>query len=237
MCWSLRNNFTSISMVVFSSIVQWVLIRESEMFTHALPFLSGLSTADTFSGNEYFILCSIFPIPFFLMLFSGKVYDLTEGYGKVLIVREYSKNRLLCVMYLRSLLWIGLIACYLLALFSIGESEQWEPLTGGQTIAGIFLYGLTLAVCVQLQFALELYFKAHQSWILVILFFTLSLFLAANEGSQSCISFLLFPNLAFAHRNGVLAGEDITGEALWLTLIWLTLGVFCLKKFKRKDIM
>ena len=126
-------------------------------------FCQGFRQQIHFQEMSTFILCSIFPIPFFLMLFSGKVYDLTEGYGKVLIVREYSKNRLLCVMYLRSLLWIGLIACYLLALFSIGESEQWEPLTGGQTIAGIFLYGLTLAVCVQLQFALELYFKKRIS--------------------------------------------------------------------------
>lgn len=216
-------------------------MRTGSVFDYELPFFSGLLSADSLSGNMLLTLYSIIPIPFLLMFFSGDMEDVTKGYGKLLLVRSYGKGRLMVRLIVRTFLYVTAVSLVMTAAFTLIRIECWKLLSLEQAAQGLVMYILTMTAMVLLQYLLELFMEVQYANLAVIIGLVTALLISGSIGAEyEEFNLLLFPNLAFAQKNGILTeGGDTSFHLIalcWILLITVLLGVFCLKKLKKKDI-
>jgi len=215
----------------------------SDLYDTALPFAAGLQAADTGGGNVTQILYAVIPVPFLLWLFSGRADAIALGYGKVYIIRSYSREKLLLKEAGKIALSTGIIQCFTWALFQGFSRQSWEPLDLQVQARVMLLYTLALIAALLLQFCLELIISQVYAQIATLVFFAGSLFAysaAGEKGLPLAVRFALFPNLGFAMRNGALEGEDGTVFCCCLAallFICALLIYISLKILRKKDIM
>lgn len=238
----MKNNEFLLSIVAFSIIFQCITMRTVDMFEYQLPFLAGLVSADSMSGNITLILYSIIPLPFLLMLFSGDMKNLTEGYGKLLIIRNYSKRRLVLEMMIRTIVKVIIFVVFMGCVFTLFKDEEWSGLHIVSQGKALVMYGLTLTAIILIQYILELYLETQYANIAVIIGIVVSLFISGAELEKYWFTnFVLFPNLAFAQKNGIISNEATEGiigyTCIWIIFINFILGGIILRKFTKKDVM
>ena len=74
-------------------IMQRVVIQMSGYEVYQLPFASTLFIFDNPTSNLVQILYAYIPLPFVLFYFSGNAREITTGYGKLWLIRSYSRER------------------------------------------------------------------------------------------------------------------------------------------------
>src|SRR5699024_6058111 len=114
-----------------------------------------LLSAETPGGNLTVILHSIIVLPFLLWVFSGKMENIVNGYGRLYIIRNYSRKKMLLKESRNMLMTVILFQTYTWAVFQAGAREDWEMLTAAEQIRVMSLYALALAATVMLQWLLE----------------------------------------------------------------------------------
>lgn len=238
----MRNSKTLTGMLAFVILFQYMCMRNSPIFEYELPFLSGLTSADSMSGNMLLTLYSIIPLPFLFMLFSGDMRDLTEGYGKLKIIRSYSKRNLVLCLLGKTAVVVTIITLFMGSVFTLFQANEWKNLEISLQGRGLAMYSLTICAMILVQFILELYLEVQYANLSVIIGMTVCIFISNVLGTKSyVVNLVLFPSLAFAQKNGVIQGDEVgvsfTGSVIWIILINIFLGVFILKKFTKKDIM
>ena len=225
-------------------IIQFCWIRNDDSFDIMIPFLSGLKSADTAAGNMFLLMYSYLPFTFFLLCFSGSMRELFMGYGLLLTIRGQSRSRLLGKLMLKSSFSFSCITAVMWSVYTIGCADWWMPITWTKQLQALMLYDITVVTMIQLQYLLELYMRSHYANGAVILFGLISLFvtgmLSTMENWKAYVLYLLlFPNLAFAQKNGVLGLGDITFfTSLWnLLFVYFVITALILQSFQRKDII
>lgn len=239
----MRDDKTVWGLILGSVLLQWYVMYTSDLFETGLPFSTGLLGADTGGGNATQVLYAIIPVPFLLWLFSGRAEEIVSGYGKVYIIRNYSREKLLfkeiCVM----LLYTGLIQGFTWMVFQGFSHDSWESLTFQVQIKVVMMYLLALMTALLLQFCLELLIGRVYGQIVTLVYFAWSLFIYGMKGEDGvtlAVRLALFPNLGFAMRSGAMDSENsrlffysLTG----LLLICISLIYISLKILNKKDIM
>lgn len=207
-----------------------------------LPFATGLRPADTSSGNLLLIMYAYLPVPFILLLFSGDMQRLLAGYGLLLSVRGEKRYRLLLQVERKMIVQVFASVFLTGIVYTIGRKDTWEILTTVQRLWVLLLYGLAVCALIQLQYLLELYTDVQYALGIVLVGGALSLFISGScRGNQEVINSLLFLNLGFARKNGIIpvAQQGISPELALLTLtaIFLcTIGI-TLKVFRKRDMI
>lgn len=238
----MRRNKTSLMIWTAAVLTQWFCMRESGIFQYELPFFTGLAAADSMGGNLTMILYSLTSLPFLLLLFSGNVSQMLRGRGSLMLIRSYGRWKLWLAMVGRLAARLGLLIACMLILFSIGKDEAWEIIGPGERAAGAVLYYIAVLDLVLIQYVLELCFKASNSCVFMTVFTAAALLLSGMLGKGSLwLNAVLFPNLGFSQRNGVLeSGENMIpaeGSAILLMVIFMIAFYIGLKKVSRIDIM
>ncbi len=229
-------------LVLLAMVSQCVLFKISGYPLYGLPFASSLEVVENYNVSWLLILFSYFPIPFILFEFWGRGRELTEGYGKVLLIRSYKRSRLCIWTIMNILLELTGIAVFQIIIFSIRESS-WRMLTGQETVKVIAAYYAGLGTLILLQFYLELFGGADYSNITVNIYFIVAVFtgdaLIKLKGSKWLLA-LLFPNFMFGRRNGALADGDVKVEFVYamvvLVITSLLFAVLSVLRFTKKDI-
>lgn len=238
----MRNSKILTAILILSVFLQLMSMKNAPIFDYELPFLSGLVSADSMSGNMLLTLYSVIPFPFVLMYFSGGMKNLTERYGKLLIIRSCGKKRLIRKLMIKTAAAISVVNLFMLGSFTYFKEEQWTHFDVMRQGKALLMYGLTMLAIVLMQYILELYFEVQHSNIGVIIGMTAMIFISGAVGDKCWYAnLILFPNLAFAQKNGVIARE-LEGASFELCCCWivfLCMGMYCfiLKKFEKKDIM
>lgn len=239
----MRDEKAGWGLLLGSLLLQWYIMYTSDLYETALPFATGLLSADTGGGNVTQVLYAMIPVPFLLWLFSGRADRITLGYGKVYIIRNYSRKKLLLKEAGVMVLGTGLIQCFTWSLFQGFAHQSWEPLTASTQARVMLLYTLALIAALLLQFCLELVVSQVYAQIITLVYAACSLLVyggAGEEGIPLAARFALFPNLGFAMRNGAMAAEDKTMFCCCLAgLLFLCalLIYISLKILDKKDIM
>lgn len=240
----MKNRITVFGLTIVVIIIQFFWIKSDDSFDSMLPFLSELESADTVAGNMFLLMYSYLPFTFFLLCFSGSMRELIMGYGLLLTVRGQSRSRLLGTLMLNSFITFSCITAVMGVIYTIGSAEWWMSIAWQKQLQALLLYNITVITMIQLQYLLELYMESHYANGAVILFGLISLFatgiISAVENSKMVmLNLFLFPNLAFAKKNGVLGLGEITFSVSLLTLliIYFVLTLLILQSFRRKDII
>lgn len=230
-------------LAVGSVPVQWYCMYSSGIMEKQLPFATELLCAETAADNITMILYVVIPLPFMLWVFSGRMEDIVNGYGRLYMIRNCSRRKILFreagkmgaeVILLQSFAW---------AVYQSFSPEEWLRLDALTQMRVMTMYTLTAAAVVLLQFLLELLMGQTAAQIAVLVYCTVSLFvydLARSAVAQGILRVLFFPNLGFAMRNGALT--DAAGCLFWgsLTEILIIGAVFILSSLKivnKRDIM
>ncbi len=224
-------------------ILQWYFMYTSDFLEIELPFSTGLLTADMAGGNVTMILFSIIPIPFILWLFSGTITSVISGYGKLYIIRDYSKSKMLIKEVGKMLIVVMVICSFTWTLFQLLRSDRWIPLTAQEHIRVMTMYALTLTGTILLQFCLEFVWGQVYAQTATLVYFTMSLFaysLVKGTRALMLVRWICFPNLAFGMRNGAVdtgAKGVFLYSMIEIVMICSLLIYISLKFVNKKDIM
>ena len=172
----------------------------------------------------------------------GNFQRLLAGYGLLLSVRGEKRSRLLLQVERKMIVQVFASVFLTGIVYTIGRKDTWEILTTMQRLWVLILYGLAVCALIQLQYLLELYTDVQYALGIVLVGGALSLFISGScRGNQEVINSLLFLNLGFARKNGIIAvaQEGISPGLALLTLaaIFLcTIGI-TLKVFRKRDMI
>ena len=135
----MKNKWLNIILIICMIIMQRVVIQMSDYEVYQLPFASTLFIFDNQTSNLVQILYAYIPLPFVLFYFSGNAREITTGYGKLWLIRSYSRERL----YLKNaILSAAKLACIVIGqtiIFLICDGT-WNNLSSIKLIQVIVTY-------------------------------------------------------------------------------------------------
>ncbi len=175
-------------------------------------------------------------IPFLLFAFAGEMTNLIEGYGKLLVIRHYSKVKMIVKAIGESAI-ILVILLIVMALSTEISIVSHSPFT---FIQFCLVLGMYYSVCLSfivLQMILEMFMKMQTATLVVNLFVLGSLLfyhpLSILIG-ESFARFLLYPNMAFSQRSMILSQPYLI---ITVILVNVILIIVCSVCFKERDIL
>lgn len=222
--------------VLVSLVIQMYFMNGLIPDIYEMPFITAMPGNEMISQNTYNLcigLCYI-PIPFILFIFSNDIKELLAGYGKILIIRNYSKRLMMIKAIIKAMLQITIIILIMWIFQNIFLTNTHRYSLQSQ-IYCIILYILTFSSLVVLQYVLELFFSSQISNIIANFYIILSLLLwHPTVEVNAHLSKILFINLAYVNRNGGI--DAFYKNMLFILLILLTLIIICIETFSKKDI-
>ena len=227
----MKNKWLNIILIICMIIMQRVVIQMSGYEVYQLPFASTLFIFDNPTSNLVQILYAYIPLPFVLFYFSGNAREITTGYGKLWLIRSYSRERL----YLKNaILSAAKLACIVIGqtiIFLICDGT-WNDLSSIKLIQVIVTYFVGVWTLVQLQFLLELFMDASISKIIgnnVLI-----------NRDLSRIGVMLFPNMLFGTRSGIIYQKNIyvryEASITYVIILLVILNIISIIKYKKTDI-
>lgn len=231
----LKNKFILLVALVLSCIFQLVSVCQNTTTYFENGFMIGLDKEYIGFGVLTSVVPLVFPVCFILFFTSGTVENLMHGYGKVLIVRDYSKTLLILKRCLRNCLTIVCIVIFQLLIFLL-INNYLMPVESGM-LKSVLMYFLILNALVLMQCFLEMYIPAYIVNILIFIYCSVSYYLVQMFFHSTAAKLIMFPCLLFGMQNGAV-GTD-SSYYLYLAaaiIINLLLVTICVRKFKKIDI-
>lgn len=184
------------------------------------------------------ITMAVFLVPVFFMhfYFSETLYNLTHGYGKLYIIRQYSKTKLIIKQIVKIFLSVLVITAFQI-ITSFIFSASLKSVQAGNMIRCVSIYIICIFTMQMLQMMLEYFFKPEQAAIICCAYALVSYSVGYFLSGSIIVRVLFFPCLMFGAVNGALTSETyyIKSFAV-LLLICLCLIVGNIYKFKKTDI-
>lgn len=221
-------------------VAQFFWIRSDFSFDKALPFLSGLTPADTAAGNMFLLMYSYLPFPFIFLYFSGEMQNLTKGYGLLLAIRGSNRIKLLASLMGKTFISVSILAASMGGLYTVGKAEHWISFDHNLQVHAVILYGFTIILLIQMEFLLELYVESRYAFGAVTIWGITAIFISGSLRNPSGMAdLLLFPNLAFAQKNGAIEGMGHSVMPAYMTLIFIysALTILILIRIRKKDMI
>ena len=184
------------------------------------------------------ITMAVFLVPVFFMhfYFSETLYNLTHGYGKLYIIRQYSKTKLIIKQIVKIFLSVLVITAFQI-ITSFIFSASLKSVQAGNMIRCVSIYIICIFTMQMLQMMLEYFLKPEQAAIICCAYALVSYSVGYFLADSIIVRVLFFPCLMFGAVNGALTSETyyIKSFAV-LLLICLCLIVGNIYKFKKTDI-
>lgn len=228
------------SKIVAATLAIAVLFQ-SVFFTYyddlyVYTFALGIKTENLDPMDVLLIFTLLAPVLFAHFYFSESVYRLTHGYGKLYIIRRYSKTKLMLREIGRIVPAVLGIVCFqfLVSYFVKGNLQL---LSWNVILLSVLSYALGLFVLVLLQMFLEFFLEPVQAYMAAMLFSFASYCVGHYLSDSLWIKAVFFPCLMFGTQNGAI---DNIGYYIASVCILLAAGIFLvlanLYKFKKTDI-
>lgn len=181
------------------------------------------------------LLAVCLPIVFLLLYFSGNYVCYVEGYGRLLMIRNYSKGRMIvqqCFFMSAALLFFEVIEVLIWGIGDQGYECFKIPLYQ------VFItYYLSLCAAVFLQYLLETFLSVQAANLMTIVYLVTSEFVM-EKADGSLLAFVFFPAfITVEHgRQNLNSIYEISG--IWLYLAFLSIGFIAASVWicRKKDI-
>lgn len=203
---------------------------------HLYAFAVGISKENKDPMDIVTMAVFLAPVFFMHFYFSETLYKLTHGYGKLYIIRQYSKSKLIITEIVKIFVSVLIITTFQI-IASFIFSDSLKPVKTGNTIHCVSLYIICIFAMQMLQMMLEFFFKPEQVALICCAYALVSYCVGYFFTNNILIRVLFFPCLMFGAENGALTCETyyIKSFAI-LLLICLCLMVGNIYKFKKTDI-
>ena len=199
-------------------------------------FAIGLINSSKYPEVGINLMYVMIPVLFILFFTSGSIYEITHGYGKLLIIRNYSKTKLLLKKILKNTAALLLIVLIQWLAF-LPFNWHLSPVEKGMT-QSLLLYVIILHAIFMMQYLLEFFMPAHTANIILFIYCFASYYLVqVSTWESDWLKILLFPCLLYGMQNGAVNGEPVyygcLAVGIFLNLLLLAL---CIREFKKTDI-
>lgn len=230
-----KTKLVSLVTLIVAIILQIFTFCRDTHNSYEFGFAIGIS-AEYKTGNIIFTLINyMIPLIFILFFTSGSMQNLIQGYGKVLLVRNYSRTKLIVKQLFKNLLTLLIIVLFQCA--AILYFNQFLKSVKSGILKSLIMYFVILSAIIMLQCLLELYIPSHTVNAVLFIYSLVSYWIVQVTGNISVLKIILFPSLMFGMQNGALSGENIYYLFLCIGIILNTvLAVLCIRKFKKTDI-
>lgn len=200
----MKNNLL-IFFPIISIIIQRIIYYfEDSQFL--FPFLCGVPITQNTMVHNLHLLKWYLPIFFIINYFCGRLEEMLSGYGKLLIVRKYSKNKLLLKKILNLKIELFLFVLFQISVFFIFPTG-FKAMFIGKAIVMLIMYFIFLEVIILVQFYCEFFIKPQVANIFINIFIILSIITTNtlyNTKLLECIRYFLISNFAMGFRNGLI---------------------------------
>lgn len=198
-------------------------------------FLIGLVNTEKGSDVSIVLMYLLIPILFIIFFNSGALHNLTNGYGKLLIIRNYSKTKLYLRNYIKIVITsILAVVCQLVIYYFC--NDLFAPLKTGLS-KSIVMYIVVLNLIITIQYVIELFIAPHIANVILFIYSFISYYTVQVATDSPIMKILLFPSLLFGMQNGAVDGDGIYNIYLTVMILFniiaVTIGIL---KFKKTDI-
>lgn len=230
-----KTKLVSLVTLIAAIILQIFTFCRDTYSSYEFGFAIGIS-AEYRSGNVVLTLINyMIPLIFILFFTSGSMQNLIQGYGKVLLVRNYSRTKLIVKQLFKNLLTLMIIVLFQCA--AILYFNQFLKSVKSGILKSLIMYFVIMSAIIMLQCLLEFYIPSHTVNAVLFIYSLVSYWIVQVTGNISVLKIILFPSLMFGMQNGALSGENIYYLYLCIGIILNTvLAVLCIRKFKKTDI-
>lgn len=230
-----KSKLITLSTLLCAIIMQAFTFLNASGVYYENGFAIGISNQSKNYDVAFNLVLIFLPIVFILFFFSGTIQEITQGYGKLLIIRSYSKVKLILKRLFRNsglLLLMVLLQC---AVFLFVNSSLIRVEKG--MFQSLIMYFIILHSIIMLQSFLELYITPQNTSIILLIYSFASYYIVQVTEENVLIKILLFPCLMFGMQNGAVSGENIYYVYLCIGVILnVILVLLCVHKFKKIDI-
>lgn len=228
----LKNKLVLLIILIISCLAQLFSFVFYGGFQNA--FMIGLA-ADDYGFDIVRFLPLLLSVCFILFFTSGSIEELKQGYGKMMIVRNYSKTVLILKRCLNNFLALLGIVLFQFVIFFIAR-ESMTPVECN-TVKTLGMYFLTIYSLTVIQALLEISVPAHIVNIGIFTYCFIAYYVVQNFVNAPIAKILFFPCLMFGMQNGAVSGESIY---YWYLLFIIALNALCIfilnLRFKKTDI-
>lgn len=218
-------------------VVQQLIICYMGANTGGLLFLDGVPIISNFTLHNISMGIWYFPIFFLLYHFSSRATDLLHGYGQLLVIRSYSKSKIL-LKEIKYILTHTLPIVFFQFIVGVLIHHDLNLLLDVNCYLELIMYYLTVVVIILLQLCLELMISAPVANITCNVYILVSVIIFNLAGSSNLIKYILLPNAAMGVRNGILELSS-TYSYQYLMCILIGIGIVCgiysTWKYNKKD--
>lgn len=154
---------------IIGIILQNFLIEKSGYEFSDFAFCIGYKSDNDYLSNFIPVLYVIFPYFLLVFLFNECTYDITHNYGKIFIIRHYSKSKLLIIHTVKNSLTI-LSLIFIQFAFSLITSDDYFNINPFKVTRSLILYYIVILNMLILQQLLELIFRPQNVCLFLIIF-------------------------------------------------------------------
>lgn len=227
-------------------LVQSFIISKSDFLYSGLPFTDGVPLSASFVVINRYLLNWYFPVIAISFYISGFMGESLSKYGKLLIVRNYSKT----LWILKEFQWLALnLLLFVVVQFLIfwfgpfpeSSNSFWD------VSRLILMYYLTLFTLFCIQLLLELFMSQQISLLILNSYIIISIILSSSLPSTkfvAALNYMFLPNFGMGFRNGLnsigaFQTTNIQYQFCILILLALILIIIFLavKRFNKIDIL
>lgn len=217
--------------IVFQSVF---FFGHDEFFIYT--FAVGLKNEFSNTPSVIYILVLLSPVFFIYFYFSESIYRLTHGYGKIYIIRRYSKTKLLMKETGKTLIFLICIVLFQAVLAFVFKGDL-QTLNTPIIIASICPYLLGIFVCALLQMHLEFYIEPQPAAIALCVYTFISYSAAKFIPDNFLIRIIFFPSLIFGELNGAIENiSQYISAICFLAVLSVCLIFANIYKFKKSDV-
>ena len=197
-------------------------------------FAVGL-TEEVKSGLDLMLIYLLVPLIFIVFMMSGSIHNLTYGYGKLQIIRHYSKTKLFLKCIGKGVFETALITIFQATVYIPFNSTMLSLKCG--IVQSLIMYFLVLNLITTLQCILELYITPHIANIVLFIYSYISCYIVQIFSVAPFLRILLFPSLLFGTLNSSVAFDNTYYlyiiSVLLINILLVLIGIY---KFKKTDI-
>lgn len=198
-------------------------------------FMIGLHREFVYTNAISCMVPLMLPICFIFFFTGGTMETLTQGYGKILIVRDYSKTILILKRIVKNFLFIACVFFFQVCIY-LPFNKRLMPVASGIWKSAL-MYVLVLNLLLILQCLLEIFIPAHFVIIIIFILCFISYYTVQMFLHSIAAKIVLFPSLLFGSQNEAIYQNNTYFIYLSAIIIMNFIAIFALiKVFKKVDI-
>jgi hypothetical protein len=237
------KNKKAFLLVLLTIIMQRIIISNSSLEYNIFPFLNGVPIVSKITIHNLYLIQWYLPIFFIISYFTGELHELINGYRIYMVIRNYSKIKLLSNTIIKIYGILLIFLFFQLGIFSINSTE-FKSLSIKAVILMILMYYFTFTLLILIQFFMEYFFAPQVANLIVNIYIISSITftnLFTTNNSMKVINYFLLPNYALGFRNGVINNYDNGIKYQYSIAFILLANIFVIlliiMKFNKKDLL